>query len=166
VFIAWKVLKPFRDRKSRFIILLGIFSAITCKPLKVCRQVKHCKKGFHEIFQMGLRERYVCIRNFWENLLFRCVSCRFGKVLDDFQKNFHANASAFFQGLYLASSAFKDYTKSLTIILGLGKTMLWQKSKLGQERQWEKSDFYVLRQNCCRYWISECSIGITLKYNQ
>jgi len=46
-----------------------------------------------------------------------------------------------FQGLYLASSAFKDYTKSLTIVLGLGKNMLQQKSKLGQKKQFEKSDF-------------------------
>jgi len=59
---------------------------------------------------MGLTERYVCISNFWENA-----------VLDDFQKHFHANILAFLQGLYLALSAFKDYIKSLTIGLGLGK---------------------------------------------
>jgi len=56
MFIAWKVLKPFRDRKNRFIVLLGVFSAITREPLKVRQQVKHCKKGFCEIFQMGLTE--------------------------------------------------------------------------------------------------------------
>ena len=58
-----------------------------------------------------------------------------------FSKKFLATVLAFLQGLYLASSAFKDYTKSLTIVLGLGKNMLQQKSKLGQKKQFEKSDF-------------------------
>jgi len=86
----WEIDKecPFRDRKSRFIVLLGGFSAITREPLKVCRQVKHCKKGFREIFQIGLTASYVCTWNFWENPLFCFVSCLFWKVLDNFQKNF------------------------------------------------------------------------------
>jgi len=88
MFIAWKVLKPFRDRKSWFMVLLGSFSAITHKPLKICRQVKHCKKGFCEIFQIGLTASYVCIWNIWENPHFCFVSCLFRKVLDDFQKKF------------------------------------------------------------------------------
>jgi len=79
---------PFRDRKSRFIVLLDGFSAITRKPLKVCREVKHCKKGFREIFQKGLTASYVCTWNFWENPLFCFVACGFLKVLDDFQKNY------------------------------------------------------------------------------
>ena len=54
---------PFRDRKSRFIILLSSFSAITREPLKVCWQVKHCKKGFRETFQIGLTASYVCTWN-------------------------------------------------------------------------------------------------------
>jgi len=40
-----------------------------------------------------------------------------------------------------------------------------KKSKLGK-RQFEKSNFLVLHQNHCRYWILECSIGTTQKYNQ
>jgi len=28
--------------------------------LKGCRQVKHCKKGFRAIFQLGLTVSYVC----------------------------------------------------------------------------------------------------------
>jgi len=49
------------------------------------------------------------------------VSCLFGKVLDDFQKKISCHHFSFLQGLYLASSAFKDNTKSLIIVLGLGK---------------------------------------------
>jgi len=79
---------PFRERKSRFIVLLVGFSAITREPLKVCRQVKHCTKGSREIFQIGLTARYVCTWNFWEYPIFSFVSCLFGKVIDDFQKNF------------------------------------------------------------------------------
>jgi len=44
----------------------------------------------------------------------------FWKVPNDFHKNFHANVLTFLQGLYLASSAFKSYTKD-TIVLRLGK---------------------------------------------
>ena len=97
MFIAWKVSKPFRDRKSRFIVLPDGFSVITREPLKVCRQVKHCKKGFREILQMGLTEMYVCIWNFWWKPLFYFVSCLFGKVLDDFHINFHPKVLAFLQ---------------------------------------------------------------------
>jgi len=38
-----------------------------------------------------------------------------------FSKKFLATALAFLQWLYLTSSAFKDYTKALTILLGMGK---------------------------------------------
>jgi len=38
-----------------------------------------------------------------------------------------ATVLAFLQGLYLASSAFKYYAKSLIIVLGLGKKTLRQK---------------------------------------
>jgi len=78
---------PFSDRKIQFIVLLVSFSAITRKPLKVCWQVKHCTKGSREIFQIGLTASYVCTWYFWENPLFCFVSCLFGKVLHDFQKN-------------------------------------------------------------------------------
>jgi len=61
MFIAWKVLKPFRDHRSHYFVLLGVFMAITYETLKVHWQVKHCKKGFCEIFQMSLTERYVFI---------------------------------------------------------------------------------------------------------
>ena len=44
-----------------------------------------------------------------------------------------------FQGLYLASSAFKDYTKSLTIVLGLGKNNIAAKKKIGAKKAiWKK----------------------------
>jgi len=56
-------------------------------------------------------------------------------------KKISCHRFSFFQGLYLASSAFKDYTESFTIVLGLGKTMSRQKSKLGQKRQFGKSAF-------------------------
>ena len=55
-----KSFKPLMERNSQFIVLLGVFSAITGVPLKVRRQVKHCKKCFREIFQMGLTKMYVC----------------------------------------------------------------------------------------------------------
>ena len=74
---------PFRDRKSRFIVLFVVFSATTCEPLKVCRQVKHCTKGSRQIFQIGLTASYVCTWNFWENPIFCFVSCLFGNVFDD-----------------------------------------------------------------------------------
>jgi len=80
---------------------------------------------------MGLTERYVCILNFWENPLFCFVSCLFGNVLDDFQNKLHANVLAFLQGLYLVSSAFKDYTKSLIIVLGLEKKQCCGKKQIG-----------------------------------
>jgi len=50
-----------------------------------------------------------------------------------FLEKFFVNILAFLQGLYLASSTFKDYTKSFTIGLGLGKTMLWQENAI-----WDK----------------------------
>jgi len=53
--------KPYRDRRSRYDVSLSSFSAIARELLKVRRQVKHCKKGFREIFQMSPTERYVCI---------------------------------------------------------------------------------------------------------
>jgi len=119
---------PFRDHKSRFIVLLGVSSAIIHEPLKVCRQVKHCKEGFREIFQIGklclhlkfLRKSafLLCFLQFWESSWW-------------FSKKFLATVLAFLQGLYLASSAFKDYTKSLTIVLGLGKNNVPAKKQIG-----------------------------------
>jgi len=75
-----------------------------------------------------------------EKIHFFCfVSCFLGKVLDDFQTNFHTNILAFLQGLYLVSTAFKDYNKSLTIVLELGKKCWDKKSKLGQENNFKKA---------------------------
>ena len=81
--------------------------------------------------------RKVCLHlKFLRKSVFCFVSCLFGKVVDDFQKTFHSNVLAFLQGLYLASSAFKDYTKSLTIVLGLRKKQCWDKqSKFGAKKQ-------------------------------
>jgi len=45
----------------------------------------------------------------------------------------------FLQGLYLASSAFKDYTKSLTIVVGLGKNNVPAKKQIGAKKAiWKK----------------------------
>ena len=103
-----KVLKPFRDRKSQFIVLLSGFSTITCELPKVCRQVKHSKKGLWDLSDWSNRK--VCLHlKFLRKSTFCFVSCLFGKVLDDFQKNIHTNVLAFlqtisglecFQGLY------------------------------------------------------------------
>ena len=57
-----------------------------------------------------------------------------------FSKNFLATVLAFLQGPNLALSAFKDYTKSLTIVLGWGKTMLRQK-----KANWEKKALWKKR---------------------
>jgi len=55
------------------------------------------------------------------------------------KKQFLATVLAFLQGLYLASSAFKDYTKSLTIVLGLGKNNIAAKKKIGAKKAiWKK----------------------------
>jgi len=46
------------------------------------------------------------------------------------------------QGLYLASTTCKDYAKSLPIVLAWGKKQsCGKKSKLGQKKQFEKSNF-------------------------
>ena len=104
---------------------------ITGEPLKVCRQVKHCKKGFCEIIQMGLTERHVCIWNFWENLLFCCVSCLFEKVLHDFQKNFHANVLAVFMAYTwprVLSMTIKSHLPYVVVKKQIGtKKAIWKK---------------------------------------
>jgi len=46
--------------EARYIVLFGGFSAITYEALKV-RQVKQCKKGCREIFQMSPTDKYICI---------------------------------------------------------------------------------------------------------
>ena len=130
---------PFRDCKSLFIVLLGVFSAITREPLKVRQQVKHCKKGFCEIFQIGLTASYICTWNFWENPLF---SFPFLESSWWFSKKFLATVLAFLQGLYLASSAFKDYTKSFTIVSGLGKNNVAAKKQIVAKKAIWKMRFY------------------------
>jgi len=100
---------PFRDRKSQLIVMLDGFSAITREPLKVCRPVKHCKKGFREIFQIGLTASYVCTWKFCENPIFALFLAFFGKFLMIFKKischsfSFFARTAPVlecFQGLY------------------------------------------------------------------
>jgi len=97
--------KPYRDRRSRYDVSLSSFSAIARELLKVRRQVKHCKKGFREIFQMSPTERYVCIWNIWENRLFFIL----GKVFDHFQEKYFTPTFYFFRSVFLASTAYKDY---------------------------------------------------------
>jgi len=135
MFIAWKVWKPFRDRKSQFIVLLGGFSAITHEPLKVCRQVKYCKKGFHEISQIGLTASYVCTWPLLRKSAFLLCFLPFWESSWWFSKKFLPIGLAFLQGLYLVSSAFKDSTKSLTIVLGLGKNNVAAKKKTNWEKK-------------------------------
>jgi len=69
-------------------------------------------------------------------------------------------------GPYLASSAFKDYTKSLTIVLGLGKNHVPAKKQIGQKRLFETSDFVGFTPKSLPILDSECSTGTTQKYNQ
>jgi len=128
-----KSFKTFRDHKSRLIVLLDSFSAKTREPLKVYRQVKHCKKGFRENFQVGLTASYICIRNFLENPFFALFLAFLGKILMILKKII-STVLAFLQGLYLASSAFRDYTKSLTIISGLGKNNVATKKQIGAKK--------------------------------
>jgi len=56
-----------------------------------------------------------------------------GKFLMIFKK-ISCHRLAFLQGLYLASSAFKDYTKSLTIVVGLGKNNVPAKKQIGAKK--------------------------------
>ena len=64
---------------------------------KLCLHLKFLKKS----------DFLLCFLLFWESSWF--------------SKKFLATVLAFLQGLYLASSAFKYYTKSVSIVLGLGK---------------------------------------------
>ena len=64
---------------------------------KLCLHLKFLKKSAF----------LLCFLLFWESSWF--------------SKKLLATVLAFLQGLYLASSAFKYYTKSLSIVLGLGK---------------------------------------------
>jgi len=51
-----------RDRRNRYIVLFGGFSAVNREPLKVRRQEQGiARNGFREIFQMNPTEKYVCI---------------------------------------------------------------------------------------------------------
>jgi len=130
---SWKVSKHFRDRKSRFIVLLVSFSAIACESQKVCRQVTHCKKGFCEIFQMVLTVRYVCIWDFWENLLFCFVSCLFGKVLDGFR---------FFASTILGLECFQGLYQVTHHCFRVGeKQCCGKKTKLGKKGSLKKEIF-------------------------
>jgi len=89
----------------------------------------------------------------------------FGKFLMIFKK-IPCHSFSFFARTVPVLEYFKNYSKSLTIVLGLRKNMLRQKSNFGQKRQFEKSDFLGFMPKRCRYWISHCSIGTTQKYNQ
>jgi len=73
---------------------------------------------------------FLCFLPFWETPWW-------------FSKKFLATVLAFLQGLYLASSAFKDYTKSLlTIVLGLGKNNVPAKKQIGAKKAiWKKRFF-------------------------
>ena len=90
---------PFRNRGSIYVV----FSVITREPLKI-RQVKHCKKGFCEIFQMS--EQNVCLpskflgklRNF---VFFAC----FGHILVIFKKKFLTPTFQLFGNVFLVSTA-------------------------------------------------------------
>jgi len=53
-----------------------------------------------------------------------------------FSKKFIATVLVFLQGIYLASSAFKDYTKPHAIVLGLGKNNVAAKKAI-----WKKAIF-------------------------
>ena len=64
-----------------------------------------------------------------------------GKILMILKKII-STVLAFLQGLYLASSAFRDYTKSLTIISGLGKNNVATKKQIGAKKViWRKRFF-------------------------
>jgi len=63
-----------------------------------------------------------------------------GKFLMIFKK-FLTTVLDFLQGLYLASSAFKDCTKSLTIVLGLGKNNVPAKKQIGAKKRFSR--FYA-----------------------
>ena len=164
--IAWKVLKPFRDRKKRFIVLFGFFSANHSRTTEGIST----GKTLQERFSWDLSDRSnskVCLHlKFMRKFAFLLCFLPFWESSWWLSKNLHANVLAFLQGLYLASSAFKDYTKSLTIVLGLAKSnVAAKKAHWGKTGNLKKAIFLVLRQNRCRYCISECSIGKMQKYN-
>jgi len=68
--------EQFRERRSRFVAFFGVFSATTREPLKVRRQAKHCKKGFHKIFQVSSKiAMFAC--EMFEKIDFFCFFCPF-----------------------------------------------------------------------------------------
>jgi len=72
---------------------------------------------------------FLCFLPFWESSW-----CIFKKI------SFHRFSCL--QGLYLASSAFKDHTKSPTIVLGLGKNNVPEKKQIGAKNAiWKKRFF-------------------------
>jgi len=71
-------------------------------------KVKHCKKGFREIFQMNPTKLYVCFWNFWENRLLLFFA-RFGQVCDHFQEKSFTPTFVAFSKRFLNSTACKDY---------------------------------------------------------
>ena len=102
-------------------------------------------KTLQERFSLDLSDRSnskLCLHfNFWENLLFLCF-LPFWESYWWFSKKFLATVLAFLQELYLASSAFKDYTKSLTIVLGLGKNNVPAKKQIWAKKAiWKKRFF-------------------------
>ena len=154
--------ESFRDRRSRYIVFFGSSSAITREPLKVRRQVKHWQKGFYEIFQMYPTKKE-CL-----HLTFLTKSTFFGPFWESFWslsgKNYHADISTFWSvfRLQLLARIITNHQyqkKPLPLVL-------WW--KLGRKKRisriFEKKRFFVvLRQNRCRYWILECTIGKNAK---
>jgi len=110
---------PFRDRKSRYIC----FSTITREPLKIRRQVKHCKKGFCELFPMRITKMSVCIWMFWENRVILIFCPVWANFFHTQRKIPHAYVLIFGSGFWLRLLArtitnHQCQKMSLTIVVG------------------------------------------------
>jgi len=64
----------YHQKKSAMTISSKQISIVLNSHLFAQFIVKHCKKGFREIFQMSPAEKHVCIWNPWENQLFSVLS--------------------------------------------------------------------------------------------
>jgi len=93
MYIAWKVSKAFRDRKSWFII------SGKSRTTEGTSTGKTLQERFHEIIQMGLTEMHVCIWNFWKNPLLLCF-LPFWESFWWFSIIFHTNVLAFLHWLH------------------------------------------------------------------
>jgi len=89
-------------------MLRGVFSAITRKPLKVRRQVKHCWKVFREIFHMKATKKDVCRRGFGETFTFLFLLPILGRGLDISIKNISSLCFTFFNQFF-AFDCLKNY---------------------------------------------------------